>query len=524
MTVRTISLLISLVALAAILFGSVILAGTSEERVASDPWSRLPVRLEPVDHAPFFREPFADGPSVTRACLSCHPDAAREVMATSHWTWAGETATDPRTGEALRIGKRNLQNNFCIAIAGNWPRCTSCHVGYGWKDDTFFDTASPEQVDCLVCHDRTQLYQKAPAGAGAPADGVDLLAAAKSVGYTSRASCGVCHFKGGGGDGVKHGDLDETMYFPPERVDVHMGRHGLVCSDCHRTESHRVKGRLLPSERAEATRVRCTDCHDERPHAQDRLNAHVRTLACQTCHIPYFAVETGTKMWWDWSRAGLEGDAHEIAERLTREIRTDPAAREGVPEPVLRLFDRVGEDPDLWTHYDPKKGLFLIARRQVPEYHWYDRTTRRYLPGQPVTADELVVINQPQGSARDPEARIWPFKVHRGRQPYDLEDGHLLTPHVFGKGGYWTDFDWDEALAAGAEASGLPFSGRFGWRSTEMYWPQNHMVQDRERALECADCHGPAGRMDWAALGYAGDPAFQGDRRQMDLVRAEAGR
>ena len=339
------------------------------------------------------------------------------------------------------------------------------------------------------------------------------------MGRTTRASCGTCHFKGGGGDGVKHGDLDETMYFPPERVDVHMGKHGLVCADCHQTEEHRILGRLLPPERAEGARVHCTDCHDAAPHAQDRLNAHVATLACQTCHIPTYAVETGTKMWWDWSLAGLEGDEHAIAERLTDEIQREPAVREGIPEVVLAMFDRVGSDPDLWTHYDRKKGLFLIARRQVPEYRWYDRTTQRYLPGEAVSDGEIARINRPHGSARDPHARIWPFKIHRGRQPYDVEGGYLLTPHVFGAGGYWKTFDWETALRSGAEAADLPFSGAFGWKTSEMLWPQNHMVQDKTRALGCADCHGPTGRMDWEALGYSGDPAFQGDRRQMDLVR-----
>ena len=267
----------------------------------------------------------------------------------------------------------------------------------------------------------------------------------------------------------------------------------------------------------------CTDCHAAAPHQQDRLNSHVRTLACQTCHIPTFAVETGTKMWWDWSKAGEKGDAHEIAERLTHEIQTDPAAREGMPTRIAKLFERVGTDADVWTHYDPKKGLFLIARKQLPEYRWYACTTKRYLPGAPLPDDEVVVINRPQGSARDPNAKIWPFKVHRGRQPFDREGGHLLTPHVFGKGGYWKTFDWDSALRSGAEAAGLPYSGAFGWKSTEMYWPQNHMVQDKGLALGCTDCHGDSGRMDWQVLGYTGDPAFQGDRRQMDLVRDEEG-
>ena len=524
MTARTLSVLISLVALGAILFGMVVWAGTEVLRTPDSPQAHLPRRPHPVDHASFFSAPFADAPSVTVACLGCHPDAAGEVMQTSHWTWAGDRATNPHDGQALALGKRNVQNNFCIAIASNWPRCTSCHVGYGWKDDTFLETAGEAQVDCLVCHADASLYQKDPKGAGLPVEGTDLLAAAKSVGPTQRANCGVCHFKGGGGDGVKHGDLDETMYFPQSRVDVHMGEHGLACADCHRAEHHRIRGRLLPSEADEATRVACTDCHAARPHAEDRLNEHVATLACQTCHIPYFAVETGTKMWWDWSLAGREGDEHHLAEELTRAIQAGGAAREGIPPRVLALFDRVGDDPDVWTHYARKKGLFVIARRQVPEYAWYDGTTRRYVPGEAVEAGEVAYLNRPGGEAGDAKARIWPFKVHRGRQPVDAEFRHLLTPHVFGRGGYWSTFDWPSALTSGAEASGVPFSGRFEWQSTAMLWPQNHMVQRKEDALQCADCHGDGRRMDWSALGYSGDPAYQGGRRQAGLIRATAPR
>jgi hypothetical protein len=226
-------------------------------------------------------------------------------------------------------------------------------------------------------------------------------------------------------------------------------------------------------------------------------------------------------MWWDWSHAGLDGEPETIAERLVEEVRETPAARAGIPPEILALFDRVGRDADVHAHYDKKKGLFLIARRQVPEYRWYDGTSERLVPGQP-TPEGVAAIARPLGQARDPQARIWPFKIHRGRQPYDLEGRHLLAPHVFGAGGYWSTFDWDRALRDGARAAGLPFSGRFGWKTTEMAWPQNHMVQPKEDALRCVDCHGAGGRMDWRALGYPGDPAFMGDRRQTDVVRPGA--
>src|SRR3989304_6033750 len=46
-----------------------------------------------------------------------------------------------------------------------------------------------------------------------------------------------------------------------------------------------------------------------------------------------------------------------------------------------------------------------------------------------------------------------------------------------------------------------------------MYWPLPHMVVPAEHALQCQDCHGENGRMDWEALGYYGDPMLWGGRQ-----------
>jgi len=523
MRAKALVLLVSLVVLAGLGFAWLAAPGGEAAPARDHPRAHLPVFPAPTDHAAFFTAPFADGPSVTKACLACHEGAAKEVMATTHWTWEGAHAKHPDTGAEVALGKRTAVNNFCIGIAANWERCTSCHVGYGWRDDGFLGKARPVDVDCLVCHDTSGTYQKDPVGAGAPDPGTDLLVVARSVGRTTRASCGTCHFKGGGGDGVKHGDLDETMYFPQERVDVHMGRHGLRCADCHRTEHHAVKGRLLPPSEDLATRVACADCHVDRPHGDARLDAHTATVACQTCHIPEYAVETGTKEWWDWSKAGRDGDPAAVAEAVRVEVLAGGEAAKGVPPRILDGMRRVGTDPDLRTHYDKKKGLFLIARRQVPEYRWYDGATARHVPGQHYDGPEPLPMNEPQGRPHDPRARIWPFKVHRGRQPFDGQDHHLLVPHTHGPGGYWTTFDWEKALRAGAAASGIPYSGTLDWISTAMWWPQNHMVQSKEKALRCADCHGTGGRMDWKALGYPGDPAVGGGRVQLGLVDGATG-
>ena len=103
----------------------------------TDPWSGVPERGPTTDHSTFFEGSFKDGPSVTRACLECHPKAASDIMQTAHWNLVGDEVEVPGHEEPMRIGKRNLINNFCIGIRSNWPGCTSCHIGFGWEDDTF---------------------------------------------------------------------------------------------------------------------------------------------------------------------------------------------------------------------------------------------------------------------------------------------------------------------------------------------------------------------------------------------------
>ena len=101
----------------------------------------LAVLMSPVltlaaqDHKDVISGPFKTGQEVTEACVGCHEQQAKDFMKTVHWTWQ-EKQQVPGKGE-MSIGKINLLNNFCIALPSNWPRCTSCHAGYGWKDATF---------------------------------------------------------------------------------------------------------------------------------------------------------------------------------------------------------------------------------------------------------------------------------------------------------------------------------------------------------------------------------------------------
>jgi octaheme c-type cytochrome (tetrathionate reductase family) len=442
-------------------------------RVRPDaPAPQLPRARPHFDHAPVIAGPFESPQAVTRRCLECHADAA-QVMKTAHWLWLGEATAIPGRTEKARIGKKNVLNNFCISTRGNEKGCTKCHAGYGWVDASF-DFSRKENVDCLVCHEHVGTYVKGPGGL--PTKDSDLVAAARSVGTPKRENCLTCHAYGGGGQAVKHGDLDSSLNHPPADEDVHIGKLGFLCVDCHVAPGHQLRGRAFSVSVEDRNGVACTDCHARPAHRDERIDTHLATVACQTCHIPTFARKIPTKEYWDWSKAG------------------DP------------------KRPEDQHSYLKIKGEFRYEQDVVPEYRWFNLTVSRYLLGDKIDPSKVTPINLPQGGIGDRSAKIWPFKIHRAKQPYDAKNLYLFPPVTSGKDGYWTNFDWDNAFKLGAKASGLPYSGSYGFAPTEMYWPITHMVAPKEKALGCTDCHGEGGRMDWKALGYAGDPIRTGGR------------
>lgn len=442
-----------------------------------------------ADHSKFpqLQRSFARGEDVTRVCLECHTEASDQVMHSIHWTWEREIE---ETGQTL--GKRNVINSYCGSLTSNEPRCTSCHVGYGWEDDSF-DFQDQSKVDCLICHDTTGSYWKPEDRAGHPGleagrwngqmrDAVDLSFVAQHVGPTSRETCGSCHFYGGGADGVKHGDLDSSLVMPPFEVDVHMSPDGanMQCSDCHTFNSHQPSGSRytptavdthgldLPHNDHDA--ASCVSCHSAAPHQQAKLNDHTDTLACQTCHIPAFARGgVATKTWWDWSQAGTR------------------MAPDGSG---LRETDEHGH-----VSYLSTKGEFRHGEDVPPDYAWFNGTVRFTLGTDTIDPQNIVDINPIEGSPDDGRSLIWPFKVMRGTQPYDTVHNTLLINHVFGADdtALWTNFDYVKSLEAGMEAAGLPYSGQFDFVETRMYWPITHMVAPKDQALGCADCHTEAG-------------------------------
>ena len=460
-----------------------------------------------VNHSVFapLKKDFQTASEVTATCLGCHPEAGKEVMQTTHWTW------EYVTQDGQQLGKKNVINNYCVAVSSNEPRCTSCHVGYGYKNAETFAQMGETQVDCLVCHDQSGTYEKFPAGAGDPTyeekifpagpgepygklwSPVDLRAAAQSVGLPSRKNCGTCHFNGGGGPNVKHGDLDVSMFDPNSAVDVHMAVEGpnFTCQSCHTTHEHKIAGSRYEMDLQGITTLQnCKTCHTDHQHAINIIDQHTDRIACQTCHIPVYAKEQYVKTWWDWSTAG--------------ELKDGEGAFAG------RKVWKVEKDENGNKNYMSNKGSFEWGKMLTPDYVWFNGNTKYITLDDTFDPNSVVAINTLQGDINDPNAVIFPTHKFGGMQPYDSVTNSLVVPNLFPTNpetAYWKNWDWGKAIAGGQASVGREFSGEYGFVQTEMRWPLTHQVSPADNALSCVSCHSPNGVLDFKALGYSDERA-----------------
>jgi hypothetical protein len=207
----------------------------------------------------------------------------------------------------------------------------------------------------------------------------------------------------------------------------------------------------------------CEDCHTAAPHQgkallNHHLNRHTVHLACMTCHNPIYAKDSPTKTFWDWSTAGDK----------EREVKKN---EDGMP------------------NYNVKMGDFSWERSVKPTYAWYNGKVKRYILGDKINTEGATALTEPAGDIKDPNSRIYPFKVMGGRQAADSVYNYLLVPHLYGHGGYWETLYWEKAFADGMEAAGLPYSSQYKWVETLMYLGLNHEVLPKKFALSCVQCH-----------------------------------
>lgn len=424
----------------------------------------------------------------TQTCLKCHQEQAEDFFHSQHYQWKGETPNIVNA-HGKKLGKMNTFNDFCTSPAGNWigfvknsrgevisKGCSACHAGKGLLPSETMDKAQLENIDCLVCHAsgyRRDLYQDDSGKyewkpiLWKNQEGLDSVA--KRISAPTRAMCLRCHTASGGGPNFKRGDLEYTLANPAREYDVHMATEGknMQCASCHAGEKHRVVGRGtdLSATDSPGKTLSCStaECHGNPPHKLAILNKHSDSVNCTVCHIPKFARDEATDMVRDWSK------------------------------PVYN------EEADKYT------ATITLQKDVTPVYAWFNGFTRAQLPGEPAIrlADGSVGIMMPEGSRDDPKAKIFAFKVHKGRLPLLAQKNWLIpitVEHFFSNG------QIDPAVKSAAkDVYGLD-NIVYSWTDTTRYMGIFHGVQPKANALKCADCHGANGRFDWKALGYKGNP------------------
>lgn len=408
-------------------------------------------------------------------CVACHVDEAADVHASVMYQWQGEaplmTQGDSRQGKDL-----GGVNSYCVHILGNWNGCGSCHIGLGARPEAEPTHEQLTDIDCLLCHQ--QEYRRRLEGDVRVPD-IDTMAismdeAVRTVHRPVRANCLQCHAKSGGGDAVKRGDLALAQGETTDRdFDIHMSVTGadLLCQDCHRFSDHRFEGKgsdLRPSDTA--TTVECSRCHADKTsvwgHGDLEIGRHVDRVACQTCHIPFYA----------------KNAADTLASEATETHRT--------------WLDTAGTVAPIHPASEKANDLVPVCR------HW-NGTSRNALLELPVAMDPATgryPTSLPVGGVDDPDAKLYAFKHKTAVQPMDRSTRKLiaLDTSVF-----FTTGDADEAVRMGLANMGLDPATEVEWVETETYQMLNHQVGDEDTALECEDCHESTARMDLKGrLGY----------------------
>ncbi|MBI1736212.1 MAG: hypothetical protein HYR51_13650 [Candidatus Rokubacteria bacterium] len=425
----------------------------------------------------------------TNTCLACHDAQARAVHASVHYQWKADAPNITNAG-GKALGKINMSNDFCTNPTVSWIAilkndagkviangCSKCHTGLGLKPAAEPVAAQLENIDCLVCHSPTYRREVVPKDGGLRWQPVALdkpdtmLTIAQNPIRPTNEMCLRCHVGSGGGINFKRGDLETAHVRASREFDVHMGS-GMQCIQCHEFRDHKLigSGTQMGGADRPGEQPRCESCHKGRIHANAALNRHTASVACTTCHIPTFARHDPTDMRRDWSRSV-------------------PVEGEGRFEPAI----------------DFKKNV-------RPVYAWWNGTAIAGLLDTPVKveANGKVSLFKPLGSIADPGARIHPFKYHEAKLPIDNET-KLMIPIAVGM--VFRAGNNAAAVKAGAKTYFGKDVTDVGWIETERYMGLFHEVVPKKDALACNACHSGGDRLDWKALGYAGDPMKTGPRK-----------
>lgn len=382
-------------------------------------------------------------------CQACHGDVTEQVIHSVHYSWEGKMGHySPVAGSIADINWLGMLNEE-LNIPGG---CGRCHVGSGALPKPADEVTAEDRagIDCLICH--SPVYDTSlrfpvqdDSGAWVLTQDRTVLTARQAQRPTTE-NCLLCHQNVGGGPLLKRG-VDfapvEDKHGEASKADVHADA-GMVCVDCHAAQDHKILGFSpdLWSRDLPDQRLTCDSCHTSAPHSNALINNHSR-LDCRTCHV----LGTGGLVERDWT--------------------AQPA------------FDAVTE---LYAPLDDVRAPNSVQ----PIYLWHNGQVAE--PDQPWP-----------GSRSDLESRIQPFKLFTATVPSDASSSQPIPLKL---GVYYTQGDLERAISAGAQESGMAYSGDWQPRQLSVPLQISHGVVGQRDARPCQDCHVPDGIMDFASLGY----------------------
>ena len=410
------------------------------------------------------------------ACINCHDGGNggmqySQMLESVHYTWLG-IATDMANDTDSQQGKlTNAINTYCISILGNWGVCGTCHAGRGLKP--IDGDTNKENIDCLMCHNEEYAMARVRLSDGSMGVLTPTDSMVQNPTVPSKANCLKCHAYGGGGNGVKRGDLAwELTDNSDANYDVHMNTAGanLQCTACHSFNGlHKVSGKgsdLRPTDFSSEVSCSTTECHPgmdsgnghEAAGVRGEPDRHVARVACQSCHIPTYG-KTATETHRIW-RTHHDGQNAETC--------TDCP---GHP-------DRV----DL--------------ANQIPAYKFWNRISDNYLLGDvaqinPDTGNTYQT-SMPMGDLND--GKLYPFKYKTSEAAMST-DGKIIAidtwEYLKVSGNVYTAID---SGVANMRAEGMQI-GDFigdpeGWAISDTYQLINHGVNPASEVADCGQCHG----------------------------------
>lgn len=377
----------------------------------------------------------------TMICKKCHPRSFLDIDSTVHVRLKSRVNVQGVTGEHGLITR--FSPYWSSYAVDNWAAliqpdnlsigCGKCHVGGINTNEIPYS-----EIDCLVCHaetydmDKRMLVQDR----GSLRWTHDTTSsAAYSVGSTVSRNCKRCH--------KDYMALYRGTPFTSQQ-DVHAVL-GMQCTHCHTVINHRIaRGNYVTDIWANdlpSVAHACIQCHINKRHKDNRINRHLKKLACEACHVRSVA---GLSMI-DW---------------------TSPQKQE-----KNRLYSPYKEETDSIK----------------PHFSWFN--------------GDVEATTKPVGSRRDSNSKLYPFKIIQSFIPVDPE---TQKPLPLSLAVYYQTGNVTEAVMAAMEQRNEPWSGQWirqAYPPDGIYVQINHAVSSTGRP--CNECHGPDSIIDPQSLGIS---------------------